>query len=125
MALILLIPAIVSLLLLAAHGMRLDQPILMVLPLAILVLLVLPRSWVARVTQWALVLGALEWIRVTLVYVSARQDLGMPWMRLAIILSAVALFTGLSSLVFLTPRVRRRYRLEHDPLLQSSRIDQV
>ena len=107
-----LLPAILSLLLLAAHSMRLGMPILMAVPLAVLLLLVWPRKWVARLTQLVLVLGALEWLRATFVYVAARQDLGMPWVRLAIILGSVALVTLLSALVFQSRTLRRRYRLD-------------
>lgn len=110
MAFFQLLPVILSLLILGAHTMRLGVPVLMVVPLALVVLLVWPRKWVARLTQLILVLGALEWIRATLAYVSVRQDLGLPWGRLAIILGSVALFTLLSSLVFETRTLRRRYR---------------
>jgi hypothetical protein len=110
MSFLLLLPAIVSLLLLGAHTMRLEMPVLMAIPVAVLLLLCWPHRWVARLAQGTLVLGALEWVRATLVYVSARQDLGMPWKRLAIILGSVALFTLLSSLVFRTRTLRCRYR---------------
>ena len=90
--------------------MRLGTPILLILPIATLLMLVIPRRWIARWTQAVLILAACEWVRATLVYVSARQDLGMPWGRLAIILGSVALFTLLSALVFQTKTLRRRHR---------------
>jgi len=111
MSFIALLPAILSLLLLAAHCMRLGMAALMALPLAMILLLAWPRPWVARSSQGVLVLGALEWIRAAIVYVSARQDLDMPWGRLAVILGAVSLFTLLSALLFQTRSLRRRYRL--------------
>lgn len=124
MSFLLLLPALVSLLLLGAHTMRLGMPVLMALPIGVLLLLCWPRKWVARLAQAILVLGALEWVRATLVYVSARLDLGMPWGRLAIILGSVALFTLLSSLVFRTRTLRRRYRLTGLPLVESIRTNQ-
>ena len=124
MSFIALLPAILSLLLLAAHCMRLGMPALMALPLGLVLLLAWSRPWVARLSQGVLVLGALEWIRAAIVYVSARQDLGMPWGRLAIILGSVALFTLLSSLVFRTRTLRRRYRLTGLPLVESTRTNQ-
>jgi len=112
MSFLLLLPAILSLLLLAAHSMRLGMPILLAVPLGTLLLLAWPRKWVARLAQMVLVLGALEWLRATFAYVSARQDLGMPWGRLAIILGSVALVTLVSSLVFQSKVLGRRYRLD-------------
>ncbi len=112
MTFLLLLPALLSLVLLSAHCMRLGLPILMVVPLTTLALLAWPRRWVARLTQAVLVFGALEWIRATLLYVSTRQQVGMPWGRLAIILGAVSLLALLSSLVFRTGTLRRRYRLD-------------
>ena len=112
MSFLLLLPAVLSLLVLAAHTMRLGAPLLMAIPLAVLVALAWPRRWVARMAQGVLVLGALEWIRVILAYVSVRQAHGMPWVRLAIILGSVAAVTFLSALLFQTARLRRRYRLD-------------
>ena len=112
MSFILLIPAILSLIVLGAHCMRAGAPYLMVVPLAVLVLLIWPRRWIARLAQVTLAVGALEWLRAMAGYVSVRMELDMPWMRLAIILGGVALFTLLSTLVFQTRRLRRRYRLE-------------
>ena len=91
--------------------MRMGAPFLMVVPLGMILLLAWPHAWVARATQGVLVLGAVEWVRAAVSYVSARQDLGMPWGRLAIILGSVALFTLLSSMAFRTQVLRRRYRL--------------
>ena len=50
--------------------------------------------------QALLVLGALEWLRALYGLAAMRMAFGEPWTRLAFILGAVALFTGLSGLVF-------------------------
>ena len=112
MSFVLLVPALLSLIVLGAHCMRIGMPYLMVIPVAALVLLLWPRRWVARLVQTTLVLGALEWLRATIGYVSIRMGLDMPWMRLALILGSVALFTLLSALVFRTQRLRQRYQLD-------------
>ena len=112
MSLVLLIPDILSLIVLGAHCMRIDATYLMVVPLAALLLLIWPRRWVARLAQMTLVLGALEWLRAMTGYVSIRMQFDRPWLRLAIILGGVALFTLFSALVFRTPRLRRRYQLD-------------
>ncbi len=112
MSVLILTPVILSLLALGAHCLRLGIPGLIVLPLGVLGLLFFRRPWAARIAQVTLLLGGLEWIRSTLAYVSVRQDLGQPWLRLALILGGVSLFTLLSSLVFRSRTLRRRYRLE-------------
>ena len=106
-----LLPVGISLLLLGAHAMRVGVPALAALPISLLLLvLVWPRPWTARLTQLTLVLGALEWARVTLSYVDARRSQDVSWTRLAIILGSVALFTLLSALVFESALLRRRFR---------------
>ena len=106
-----LLPVALSLLLLAAHSMRLGAPALMILPIGLLLLLLVwRRPWVARLTQFVLALGALEWFRATFVYVAQRREFGEPWGRLAIILGAVATFTLLSALLFESRALRQRYR---------------
>jgi hypothetical protein len=112
MRFILLLPVILSLLLLGAHCMRLGYPILMTIPLAMLVLLLWPRQWVARAVQVTLILGALEWLRAMFSYISLRIHLDQPWLRLVFILGGVALFTLLSSLVFRSRPLAQRYRLD-------------
>ena len=46
-------------------------------------------------------------------YVMIRQDSGKPWMRLAIILGSVAVFTAASGLVFRLGPLKKRYKLGH------------
>lgn len=125
MSFVLLLPVILSLLVLGAHSMRVGMPWLTVLPLAMIVLLAWPRRWVARLAQAMLILGGLEWLRAMAGYIASRMDSGVPWMRLAVILTGVALFTGLSSLVFQSGRLRRRYHLDSstDPAKPVATID--
>ena len=106
-----LLPVILSFLLLAAHFSRIDIFILMVLSLLLANLLFIKRVWVARLLQIALVLGALEWMRAMLMYIQIRKDIGEDWIRLAIILAVVALFTGLSALTFQGKTMKLRYGL--------------
>ena len=72
-------------------------------------LLLLRRSWVPRLFQVLLGLGALEWLRTLYVFASMRVAFEQPWGRLALILGGVALLTALSALVFLNRRLRARY----------------
>jgi hypothetical protein len=103
---LILIPAILSLLALAAHFLRMDS-----LPLAVLCLLVIglaltPRRWAVRVAQVVLALGVVEWGFTLLGLVAQRQQQGRPFLRGAIILAAVGALAGVSAWL-LQKRVRR------------------
>jgi len=109
MILIRLIPVILSFLLLAAHFYRSGQVVLATACVALLFLLFFRKSWVPRLFQVLLVLGALEWLRSLYYFAAMRIAWDQPWTRLAIILGAVALFTALSGLVFNSKALRARY----------------
>jgi hypothetical protein len=104
-----LLPVFISFLLLAAHFMRAGQTVVVVVLLLLLPLLLLKKFWVPWVMQLTLLLGALEWVRTIVFVAQTRMDEGMPWTRMAVILGVVALFTALSSLVFRSKALRKRY----------------
>ena len=104
-----LLPVILSFLLLGAHFYRAGLEIAAVLCLALPFLLVLRQAWIPRLFQALLVLGALEWLRALYGFAAVRIAFGEPWTRLAVILGLVALFTGLSGLVFRNRKLRARY----------------
>lgn len=104
-----LLPILLSFLLLGAHFYRAGQLVLTGLCLLLPLLLLLRRRWVPPLFQVLLVLGALEWLRTLYAFASMRVAFGEPWGRLALILGAVAAFTGLSALVFLNRQLRTRY----------------
>ena len=106
-----LIPVILSFLLLGAHFYRSGQVILSGLCVAILFLLFLRKSWVPRMFQLLLILGSLEWLRSLYFFAAMRIAWDQPWMRLAIILGAVALFTAFSGLVFKNKKLRSYYSI--------------
>jgi hypothetical protein len=107
-----LFPVILSFLLLAAHFYRSNQVIPAALCIAILALLFLKESWVARLFQVALLAAALEWLRTLYVFAQMRIEYDQPWSRLALILGVVALLTALSALVFRANSLRVRYQLK-------------
>jgi hypothetical protein len=86
----LLAPAVLSLLVLAAHFLRSGNLPLMLVSLGLLALLGVRRPWARRVLQGALALGAIEWVRTLVAGVNARELAGEDWRRLAAILGAVA-----------------------------------
>ena len=111
MLLLRLLPVILSLVVLAAHFSRHDIALLTWVCLAAPLLLLVRRPWAARALQWFLVLGALEWMRTTVVLVSRRITAGDDWIRMAAILVTVATVTLISTLVFRSATVRERYGL--------------
>jgi len=109
-----LFPVFISLLLLAAHFFRAGQTVLAVVPLILFIPLILREKWVPWLIQLALVLGAVEWVRTLVSVAQIRMEYDMPWARMAVILGAVALFTALSSLVFRSKGLRKRYSIKLD-----------
>ena len=104
-----LLPVILSFGLLAAHFYRAGYPALTLCCIGVLILLFIRKSWVPRLFQFLLILGALEWLRSLYFLAAMRIAWDQPWTRMAIILAAVALFTALSALVFSSRGMRARY----------------
>ena len=106
-----LLPIYISALLMGAHFLRGGALFLAVVSLLFPVFLFFRHPWAVRLVQTILVLGALEWIRTMILLAVYRYAAGQEWIRLVIILGAVAVFTGASSLVFLFQSLRTRYGL--------------
>lgn len=104
-----LLPAILSALLLAAHFLRREAYLPALLILALLLILLVRKSWVLRFWQAILGLGALLWIDTTLSVLRVRQALGLPWGRMAVIMAAVLLLTIFSALWLENPRIKAFY----------------
>lgn len=103
-------PVILSFLMLSAHFYRSDIFVLSILCLLIPFTLFIRNIWIPRIFQILLILGAIEWIRTILIFVEERQMYDMPWVRLAVILGSVALFTALSGLLFQLKSIKRFYK---------------
>jgi len=114
-AILQLIPVIISTLLIAAHFLRANNMIFVAISLLVLPGLLIRRPLFVRIVQIALLLATVEWIRTTLVFVSLRTKMDLPWTRLAIILGVVALFTLASSLVFFSKTLKKRYGISNTP----------
>jgi hypothetical protein len=111
MPLTLLVLPFLASILLAAHFFRAGQIVLAALAVGAVVLLAVPRAWAARLLQLVLIAGAFEWLRTLATFAATRVALGQPYLRLTLILLAVAAFTAASAAVFQQGRLRRRYRL--------------
>lgn len=97
--------------LLGAHFLRAGAWPLMGACVLLVLLMAWPRRWAARTVQGALVLGAVEWLWTLALLAQQRIALGQPWLRMALILGAVALFTAGAALVFRRRSLRLRYGL--------------
>ncbi|MDP6543150.1 MAG: hypothetical protein QGH60_04110 [Phycisphaerae bacterium] len=106
-----LLPVFLSAILLGAHFFRARMYLLVAASLAFPFVLLAARRWSARLVQVALVLGAIEWVRTILMLIMIRKGVGQPWMRMAIILGSVAIFTTASGLVFRLRPLKERYNL--------------
>lgn len=95
---LLIIPIVLSALALGAHLLR-GGSLALALAAAALPLLLLLRSPAAlRWLQGLLFLGALEWLRTLAAILQVRRAVGEPWLRMAVILGAVAAVTLLAAL---------------------------
>ena len=106
-----LAPVALAAALLAAHFYRAGALVPLVATVVAAALLFVRRPWAARGLQAGLVVGALEWLRTLALLVQARQATGQPYLRLALILGAVALATALAALAFRSRAVRAHFDL--------------
>lgn len=104
-----LLPVILSCLVLGAHFSRAELLPLVIFCAMFPFILLVKARWVPLIMQVFLVLGTLEWVRTILVLVKERLSQGQDWLRMALILGGVALFTLLSVLVFRNKKIAERF----------------
>lgn len=104
-----LLPVWLAFWLMAAHAWRAGWAVVAAGVLVAPLLTLARRRWVPPLFQAALLLFAAEWLRTLAVIASMRIEFGLPWLRMALILGAVALLTAASALVFRSPALRARY----------------
>ena len=92
-----IVAAVISGVLIAAHFLRAGIHPLVVLGLVFPWLLLAGTRFATRTVQILLVLAAAEWVHTLLVIAAQRHADGQPWLRMALILGGVALFTLLSA----------------------------
>ncbi len=108
-------PVILSALLLAAHFFRIGNDAIVILCICLPFLLIVKNKWTVRILQLFLLGGSIEWFRTLYMSVELRMQLNESWLRLAIILGLVAVFTALSALVFRFKTIRKMYGLNTNP----------
>jgi hypothetical protein len=91
------IPALFSLLLLGAHFLRFGHVVLVACCLLLGIPLFIRRTAAQAIVSWVLGAGALIWIWTLVGDARERLAFGEPWIRLVVILGAVALFTAWSA----------------------------
>ncbi|NPA67004.1 MAG: hypothetical protein GXO50_00175, partial [Chlorobi bacterium] len=94
---VLYIPAVISFLLAAAHFSRINLNCLVIVSLLLPFILFFKKPLTVRIIQIALIIIASEWARSLFTYIGIKNLNGESWTRLALILSAVILFTLLST----------------------------
>src|SRR3989304_7237149 len=105
-----LLPVIIATLILGAHFYRgANYGLAAVCGTAPLMLL-LRRRWVIYVTQVLLLFGGFLWLNSTFQFIQIREAMGLPWIRMALILGAVGLFTAGSAFILNSRRVKALYQ---------------
>ncbi len=100
---------IISHLLLIAHFLREGKIFLAVLYLLLPFLFFIKKKWSLIFLQISAYLGVIVWLQTVFMLISERIDLGIPWLRMAIILGVVTIFTLLSGLLLNSKIIKSRY----------------
>lgn len=95
--------------LLAAHFSRAQNDWLALFSLLFPFILFIRKRWTLRIYQTYLIVGGLIWIERIFYYARLRESQEQPWVRLAIILSLVALFTWISALLLEKKKIQKVY----------------
>lgn len=103
-------PVILSIILMAAHFSRADQTIPAIISLIFPLFLLIKKRIIIRLFQVVLILGGAEWVRSMFSYIEVRKSVGDDYMRLAVILSAVAIFTAASGLFLQNKKILDIYK---------------
>ncbi|WP_264982649.1 4Fe-4S binding protein [Pseudodesulfovibrio portus] len=109
-----LIIPLVAMLLLAAHAFRRGDAGLTASLAVLAGLMFTRRSWVRLATAAAFVWGGYVWADATVDFISVRQALDIPWIRLAVIMAGVILLDGLALAVMLGQRMEQYFSREED-----------
>ena len=106
------IPTFLALILLGAHFLRAGSILLAAACVLLPLLLLIRRRVALRIVQCALAAGVVVWIHTALVLTQMRMQLGVPWLRMLLILSAVCLFTAGCVWLLQTKAVKQHFPLQ-------------
>ncbi|RMH70249.1 MAG: hypothetical protein D6675_09970 [Gemmatimonadetes bacterium] len=108
------IPIVLSLLVIGAHFMREGLMGFVLVSLLLLISLFFRRPLVARVVQVALILASVEWVITAYQLMVFRLKWQLPWLRMILILSGVALVTFASAFLFQTQTMKAHYKMKDE-----------
>lgn len=103
-----LVLVILSALLVGAHFLRSAQYLGVAASLLVPLLLFFRSAWAVRVVQAGLLAAAGIWVATAAGTASMRMEAGQPWLRMAIILGAVAGVAVAGASMLQVPSVRQR-----------------
>lgn len=106
---LLMVLPVLSSVLLAAHFSRVDNDWFAGACLLLPLILFSKKRWAMRVVQLFLVFGTVIWLERTMYLIDIREQNNLPWLRLGIILTVVALFTLASALALNAKRLRETF----------------
>ncbi len=95
--------------LLAAHFSRANHNLLAIITLGIPFLLFIKQSWVISVLQGVGYLASIAWIYSAYNYIQFRISIGDDWIRLAIILFTVALYSAWTGFFLRSSHIKNVY----------------
>lgn len=96
----------------SAHFYRHYNYPLMILSIIVPFLLLIKKRWILITVQVFTLGGAGVWINTIIEIADERRNYGEPWIRMVVILGAVALFTLCSGLLLNLKKVKEKYPLE-------------
>lgn len=101
---------ILTYILLSAHFLREGEMVLTVFYLFIPFLLFIKKRWSIIIVQIFTYGGVLVWFFTLYILINERMALGIPWVRMAIILGVVIIFALISGLLLNSPVVKEKYK---------------
>lgn len=104
------LPAFLACFTLTAHFLRAGQLLMAAMTLVLPWLLLTRRTWALRANQTVLGVGTLVWVVTLVGRAQARMAEGKPWLRLAAILIACAVFTAWSAWFVGSGPAKDRYK---------------
>ena len=99
-----LIPVALGVLILCAHFLRSGGSAQILACLCAFALIFFKKRWFKTVAPFLLIAAALIWADTAYELIFIRRIMGAPWMKMAIILGAVSLFTAASGMAFLSKK---------------------
>jgi hypothetical protein len=104
-----ILPFIVSMILLAAHFFRTGNMLFVIICLVVPFLLLIKTRWALISAQIFTYVGVLLWVLTAFELVRVRMAAGADYLRMLLILLAVAAFSGWAAYLLNRPAVKQNY----------------